>query len=251
MSFNPIGDGAAYPLTSCFHHMSALRCLQIESCDLTDRFLDDHVSPVLKRRRLEDLRIGFNEFTYSSVKSWMHVLDFSCLKYLSLQGLSNDRLVSTLCSSIQTAGVCQLSELELSHCNLTDSCVEKLVLAFDFTPDLKKISLKNNIRLGIDSVADLLTCSRTKCVHIKELDFIGCALTRSDTKDNERCVESLRSFLEWSKSLQKLSFSFSRQNNDPTWIPSLSDVWITGLDNGGIVKQPTEHQLILTTPNCS
>ncbi|EFX69074.1 hypothetical protein DAPPUDRAFT_62661, partial [Daphnia pulex] len=251
LSFNPIGDGAAYPLTSCFHHMSALRCLQIESCDLTDRFLDDHVSPVLKRRRLEDLRIGFNEFTYSSVKSWMHVLDFSCLKYLSLQGLSNDRLVSTLCSSIQTAGVCQLSELELSHCNLTDSCVEKLILAFDFTPDLKKISIKNNIRLGIDSVADLLTFCRTKCVHIKELDFFGCALTRSDTKDNERCVESLRSFLEWSKSLQKLSFSFSRQNNDPTWIPSLSDVWITGHDNGGIVKQPTEHQLILTTPNCS
>jgi hypothetical protein len=98
----------------------------------------------------------------------------------------------------------------------------------------------------------LLTFSRTKCVHIKELDFFGCALTRSDTKDNERCVESLRSFLEWSKSLQKLSFSFSRQNNDPTWIPSLSDVWITGHDNGaGIVKQPTEHQLILTTPNCS
>jgi hypothetical protein len=231
--------------------MSALRCLQIESCDLTDRFLDDHISPVLKRRRLEDLSIGFNEFTHSSIKSWMHVLDFSCLKNLSLQGLSSDRLVGILVSCIQTAGSCQLIELELSHCNLTDSCVEQLVLAFDYTPDLKKVSLKNNIRLSIDSVADLLTIFRSKCVHIKELDFFGCALTRSDSKDNERCVESLRSLLEWSKSLQRLSFSFSRQNSDPTWIPSLSDVWITGHDNGGIVKQLTEHQLILITPSCS
>ncbi len=251
MSFNPIGDGAAYPLASCFHHMSALRCLQIESCDLTDRFLDDHISPVLKRRRLEDLRIGLNEFTTSSIQSWMHVLDFSCLKYLSLQGLSSERLVSILVSNIQTAGCCQLIELELSHCNLTDSCVEQLVLVFDYTPDLKKIVLKNNNRLSIDSVANLLTFCRTKCVLIKELDFFGCALTRSDSMDNERCVESLRSFLVWSKSLQSLSFSFSRQKSDPTWIPSLSDVWIRGHDNGGVVKQPTVHQLILLTLNCS
>ncbi|XP_057368859.1 tonsoku-like protein [Daphnia carinata] len=251
LSYNPIGDGASYPLTTCFQHMSALRSLQMESCDLTDRFLSDRISPVLKRKKLEDLSIGFNEFSSSAISSWMQVLDFSCLKSLSLQALSCDRLVNILCSSIQAVESCTLIEMDLSHCNLTDSCIERLGHVFSHTPQLKKLTLKNNNRLGIDAVADLLDCCRMKWVHIEEVDLLGCALTRSDSKDNGRCVESLRSFLAWSKSLHRLSLSFSRHKSDPTWIPFLTEVWISGHDSEVLVKQPTEHQLILTTPSCS
>lgn len=229
--------------------MSALRGLQLESCDLTDRFLNDRISPVLKRKQLEELSIGFNAFTSSAIKSWMEVLDFSCLKYLSLQGLPCDRLVNILCSGIQAVEGCPLMEMDLSHCNLTDSCVEKLVHVLNHTPQLRKLTFKNNDKLGIDAVADLLTYCRLQCVHIKEIDLLGCALTRSDSKDNDRCVKSLRSFLTWSKSLHQLRLSFSRHKSDPTWIPSLTEVWNAGHDSNMLVKQPTEHQLILTSPS--
>ena len=247
LSFNPLGDGASYPLTCCLNHMTALQGLQIESCDLTDRFLDGHVSPSLKRRKLEEIRFGFNDFSLSAIKSWMEILDFTTLKNLSLRGLSSERLVSTLCTNIQSVEQCQLMEIDLSHCNLTDCCVEQLAITFEHTPNLKKLVLKNNMQLGIDSFAELLSSLQLKNVNIEELDLLGCVLTRSNSKDSGRCVENLRSLLSWSKSLRHLRLSFSRKNGDPTWIPSLTDVWITCHERGVIAKQLTEYQLVLTT----
>lgn len=227
--------------------MSALRSLQIESCGLTDRFLDDYVTPSLKRKKMEEIKIGLNDFTCASIKSWMEVLDFTSLKCLSLRAITSDRLMSILCNSMQSVEECQLVEVDLSHCNLTDSCIARFALMFQHTPHLKKLILRNNSKLCIDALADVLTCCRIKGVQLEELDFLGCALTRSNKQDNDKCVESLRSLLASSKSLQSLTLSFSRQNSDPTWISSLVDVWAMGQERKRLSRQPTEYQLFLTT----
>lgn len=246
LNFNPLGDGASYPLTSCLHHMSALKSLQIESCGLTDRFFDDYVAPSIKQIKTEDIGIGLNDFSPSSIKSWFEVLDFTTLKCLSLKGLTTDRLMSFLCRSIESIDECQLVEINLSHCNLTDSCIAQFALSLHHAPNLRRLVLRNNIKLGIDALADILSCCRIKGVQLEELDLLGCALSRSNTQDNSRCAESLRSLLISSKSLQRLSLSLSRHNSDPIWTSSLSDVWITAHDRG-LARQPTEFQLILTT----
>lgn len=205
------------------------------------------MSPAIKRRKLEELAIGFNDFTPAAMKSWMEVLDFTALKNLSLRGLSSERLIGVLCNSIRANEECQITEIDLSHCNLTDSCIDQFVITFDHIPNMKKLVLKNNVQFSIDVLANLLSNFRLKNVHIQELDLLGCALNRSNTSDNGSCVDNLRAFLSWSKSLRHLSLSFSRQKSDSTWIPSLTDIWIMSHGREVIAKQPTEHQLILTT----
>lgn len=236
----------SYSLTGCLQHMCALRSLDVESCDLTDRFLDGNLLSLLKRKKMEDLRIGMNDFSPAAMRSWMEVFDWPTIQTLSLKGIPSERLMNILCSSLQTIEGCELSEIDLSHCHLTDLCVHQLTQIFSSLPRLKKLILKNNNKLGIDALDDLLVCFRLHGIHIEELDLLGCILTRSTIRDNDRCIDSLRSLLAWSKSLQRLCLSFSRQTNDPSWIPSFIEVWKTRQDRETFVRQPTDYQLLLT-----
>lgn len=227
--------------------MTALRGLLVESCDLTDRFWDANISSVLKRKRLEQIGIGFNDFTPGVIKSSIEALDFSTLKLISLKALPSDRLVTYLCNSIQAVEESQLTEVDLSHCHLKDACISQLSLVLNHTPYLRRLVLKNNIGLSIGVVADLISSCRMKGVRIEELDLLGCSLAQSSTDDIDRCAESLRSFLTWSKSLIRVSLSFNRQC-DYTSISLMSEAWKSGHCNG-VARQPTEHQLILSTLN--
>ena len=245
LSFNPLGNGASYPLTTCIQHTSSISSLRLESCDLTDGFLDDHIKPILKRRQLEEMAIGWNDWSTTAVKSWLDVLDLSALKRLSLIG--TNKVVGALVTCIQAIDSCGIVELDLSHCQLTDSCVDQLAQSLDSMPQLKKLVLKNNSRLSVDSFIKLLNICRSKCVHLKELDLLGCVLIRSgDESVDDPCVHALQAFLAWSKSLTKLSLSFSRRRSDSTWINSLTDIWLTAHGHDAVAVQPTEHQLILT-----
>ena len=139
MSFNPLGNGASYPVNSCLKHTTSLRILQIESCDLTDQFLDDHISPTLRRKKLEEAVIGWNEWSPAAVRTWMEVLDLSSLKRFSLVAPTAERVINSVTSCIQSTDDCQLVELDLSHCNMTEFCVDQLTESFDKLPRIKKV----------------------------------------------------------------------------------------------------------------
>lgn len=255
MSFNPLGDGVSYPLTTCLQHTTALSSLKLESCDLTDAFLDNHIRPVLRRRQLDEISIGFNDWSSTTIRTWLlDVLDFSSLKRLSLTGstVESSVVVSSLAAAIQSVDSCRLAELNLSHCRLTDACIDQLTLSFDELLQLKKIVLKNNTQLSVDSFCTIMTRCQTKGIQLEELDLLGCALTRrvpadpSTLRDLDDCVCSLRSFLSWSKSLRILNISFSRRGNVASWVNGLTDEWLTAHGPEAVAVQPTDHQLLLT-----
>ena len=246
MSFNPLGDGASYPLNFCLQHTTTLRILHLESCDLTDSFLDNHISPTLKRKKLEEVAIGWNEWSPAAVRTWLELLDLASLKRFSLVAPTAERVINSVTSCIQSTEDCQLIELDLSHCNMTEFCVDQLTQVFDRLPRFKKLILKNNPRLGVNALTKLLTGFLTKHIHLEELNFLGCPLVRRTGAEPDHCLESLESLLAWSKSLKKLSISFGRQSNDPVWINAWADIWIAAHGHDAIAEQPTPRQLLLT-----
>lgn len=254
LSFNPLGNGASYPLTACLQQTTSLTSLRLESCDLTDAFLDNHIRPLLRRKQLEEVAIGWNEWSSSATRSWLlDVLDFSSLHRLSLIGGNcgvgeKSVVVNALSAAVQSVDSCRLVKLDLSHCRLTDVCVNQLSQCFEWTPHFKKLILKNNAQLGTDSLSALLIQCREKRILLEELDMLGCALSRSSSSPElpMPCVGALRSFLEWSKSLRVLSLSFSRRRSDPSWINCLADVWLFAHGPEAVSVQPTDYQLLLT-----
>ena len=244
LSFNPLGDGASIPLTGCLALMPSLRSLAVEACGLADGFLANRLLQSSGWKRMEDIRIGMNEFSPTGVKSLIDSIDFSTIRTLSLAGINSGRLLD---GRLETAESCGLIDIDLSDCGLTDSCVKTLARSLSKLRNLKRISFRNNIRLGIDALDELLCQFRWHDIHVEEIDLSGCLLRRSASLDNGRCVESLRMLLARSPSLRKLAMSFSRSDADPAWIDSFVDVWTSGQVGREIgVRRITDYHLILT-----
>lgn len=248
MSHNPLGDGAAHPLAVCLRHLVCLHTLEMESCCLTDHFIEGHqLVSSLKRTAIVEVSIGCNDWSAQAVKTWLQLLDLRSLKRLSLVDAHCDGVVAALTSSIRLVQDCPLHHLDLSHCNLNDDNFERLVSSLGQLMHLKKLIFRNNPKLHVDVVAGLLTRCQGYAIRIEELDFSGCCFTHwsADVSD-VRCVEALRSFLSWSRSLHRLALSFSRRQNDSSFISSLTDVWQEMFRSNAVISQITPHQLLLT-----
>ena len=194
-----------------------------------------------------EVSIGCNEWSAQAVKIWLQLLDLKSLKRLSLIATHCDGVMPALMSSIRSVQDCPLHHLDLSHCNLNGDSFGQLVSSLGQLTHLKKLVFKNNAKLHLGVVADLLTRCQGYAIRIEELDFSGCcfALSSVDASD-VHCVEALRSFLSWSKSLRHLCLSFSRSQSDSSCISSLTNVWLEMFHSNAVVSQPTPHQLILT-----
>ena len=248
LSHNPLGDGAAHPLAVCLRHLVCLHTLEIESCCLTDHFIEGHqLVSSLKRTAIVEAAIGYNDWSAQSIKTWLELLNPQSLKRLSLVGAYCDGFMPILTSSIRLVQDCPIQHLDLSHCNLNDDSFEQLISSLGRLAHLKKLIFRNNSKLHVSAVADLLTRCQGYAIRIEEIDFSGCCFSqRSADASDIRCVEALRSFLCWSKSLHRFALSFTRCQSDSTIILSLTNVWLDMFRNNAVVNQVTPHQLLLT-----
>lgn len=244
LSFNPLGDGASYSLASCLQHLPSLRGLFIEACELTDRSLESQLSAVLRTRALTQIGIGWNSLQYK-LKPWLETFDWTRLERLSLKGLQNSKTVNIFITCLQATERTQIAELDLSNCSVTESCVRALSEAIHRLPVLKRLILKNNIKLQINALELILAACQTNCIYIEEIDLTGCALGYA-TPDSDPAA-ALQLFLDWSTSLHRLSLSFNPRRSDARWIPSITDTWSTGHSGDCQASRVTEHHLILST----
>jgi hypothetical protein len=245
LSFNPLGDGSAFSLSTSLEHLTSLNNMQIESCGLTDRFLDDHILSVVRRMRLKKVAIGWNEWSTQSLSSWLRVLDISQLNRLSVAAPLSDRVANVLVSCISLMDRCALHHLDLSNCNLTDASLRAMADVFHKMPQLKALVLRNNPGLSLDILVEILNCSQRQSVYLEELDLLGCCLSDGSSGSSE-VADVVRSYLSWSRTLRLLSLSFSQSSSVTELVPSLTDVWTLMHPSDGIVRRPTAHQLVLS-----
>lgn len=244
LSFNPLGDGVAYPLVACLEHLPSLRALFVEACELTDRALDGQLSIVLKIKQLTEFGIGWNSLQYK-LKPWVEAMDLSRVERLSLSGLQNCKTVSVLVTCLQVTGKSGIFELDLSNCNITESCISALTDSFDRLLCLKRLVLKNNPKLQISSLLSLLSACRRNSIYIEDIDLTGCALECASVDSDPG--EALQSFLVWSTCLHRLALSFHPRKSDPSWIQSIIDAWTMRHNGDGQSKRMTDHCIILST----
>ena len=246
LSFNPLGDGSAFSLSTCLEHLTSLNNMQIESCGLTDRFLGDHILSVVRRMRLKKVAIGWNEWSTQSLTSWLQVLDMSQLSRLSVAAPLSDRAANVLVTCISLMDRCALHHLDLSNCNLTDASLRAMTDVFHKMPQLKVLVFRNNPGLSLDILVEILNCLQRQSVYLEELDLLGCCLSSDGSSGSSDVADVVRSYLWWSRTLRLLSLSFSHSSSVTELIPRLTDVWTLMHPSDGIVRRPTAHQLLLS-----
>ena len=224
--------------------MTSLVALSLESCSLTDRFLDNHVTSAVRRSRLDDVQLGWNEWSTQALKTWLQdALVPARLKRISLAAPASDRAANVLAHSLVSAERCALQRVDLSHCQLTDAGVQQLACTFSKTPLLKTLILRNNPQLSTESLVEILNYSQAHLVSLEQLDLSGCSLRWASSQPG--IVQVLESYLSWSKHLRCLSLSFGRTKFDATVIASLTLLWTSVYGGEAVVRHPTPHQLIL------
>ena len=124
--------------------MPSLEKLEIESCGLTERFFDERMSTVIRNSVIQDLSIGWNDWSARSLELWLKPVNLKKIKRLSLVAVTCDAMLQVLISGIHSTEYCSVTDLDLSHCRLTDSNIEDLTGVFAILSQLKKLTLRNN-----------------------------------------------------------------------------------------------------------
>lgn len=122
-SYNPLGDIGFRHIMKLSHYIR-FKSLNLKACDITSQAFE-HNQEVINLRSLEVLNLGFNSLSRNFLRDILISLDPQIICALRLEGLYiNGEFITTFMDNCIYAN---LSEIDLSRCNLTDADVAQIL----------------------------------------------------------------------------------------------------------------------------
>ena len=198
---NSIGCGNAVQILKCLlNHKIPLKTLNLDSTDVGE---EDCIiiSELIAHNELETLWIGCNDLTSNSVASIMQgLLQNNTIQNLDISSSKFSEENSVSLASVLQQSDCQLKELNIQSCVITDEGATQLATALTHNHSLTELDMEDNFIA--DSGAAALGHMLMHNAVLSELKLVGCDIT------SEGAVQ-LATALSGNTTLQTLDISFN------------------------------------------
>lgn len=122
-SYNPLGDIGFRHIVKLSHYIR-FKSLNLKACDITSQSLENN-QEAINFRNLEVLDLSLNSFSRNFLRNILISLDPQVICALRLEGLNMNG--EFICTFMDNCIYANLSEIDLSRCDLTDADVTQIL----------------------------------------------------------------------------------------------------------------------------
>ncbi|RUS78280.1 hypothetical protein EGW08_013971 [Elysia chlorotica] len=221
LGHNSLEDCASPALAALVDHLPRLAHLDLPACGFTEALFTPALCIALQGRRLESLSISENQIKSEGISLLLNSLHADCLHSLDLShtrpATSKDLLPMVEAFAGQE---CQLKELSLAGCHLTDNDVTAINRLVVHMRNLTTLSISQNKNVNNRSFQKLLALSTGGVCKLESLTARGCSLTSPLSSE---LLESLKGKMSSDNPLVKLVFSCRGLKQEET--NKVKEIW--------------------------
>ncbi|KAG9472892.1 hypothetical protein GDO78_016075 [Eleutherodactylus coqui] len=181
LSMNPLGDGLSQPLASLLHHCPVLSTLQLQSCQLSAKFLQQYrlllANAFQGALHLKNLSLSHNPLGSTGVELVLKTIPHETISRLELRAVTaDDDLIMEPLVKYLTQDGCVLSYLALSSNHLSDESVRDLARCLPVCSSLTSLDLSGNPKIRANGLQYLLNGIKERNIEMQELNLTGCSI---------------------------------------------------------------------------